>query len=74
MHRFRVGVQFEPQHCSVDELRDAWRRAEELGADSLWTWDHFFPLSGDPDVRHFDGWSLLAAMACDKIGQRIGIL
>jgi probable F420-dependent oxidoreductase len=74
MHRFRVGVQFEPQHCSVDELRDAWRRAEELGADSIWTWDHFFPLSGDPDGRHFEGWSLLAAMACDTVRPRIGVL
>src|SRR6266567_3071863 len=74
MPRFRVGVQFEPQHCSVGELRDGWRRAEKLGVDSIWTWDHFFPLSGDPDGRHFEGWSLLAAMACDTVRARIGIL
>ena len=71
---FRVGVQLEPQHCSVGELRDAWRRAEELGADSIWTWDHFYPLSGDPDGRHFEGWTLLAAMACDTARARIGLL
>ena len=74
MPRFSVGVQFEPQHCSVSELRDAWRRAEELGVDSVWTWDHFFPLAGDPDGRHFEGWSLLAAMACDTVRVRIGVL
>src|SRR6266704_669823 len=74
MPRFKVGVQFEPQHCSVSELRDGWRRAEELGVDSIWTWDHFFPLSGDPDGRHFEGWSLLAAMACDTVRARIGLL
>ena len=74
MQRFRVGVQFEPQHCSVGELRDGWWRAEELGADSIWTWDHFFPLSGDPDGRHFEGWSLLAALACDTARARIGVL
>ena len=74
MLRFKVGVQFEPQHCSVSELRDGWRRAEELGVDSIWTWDHFFPLSGDPDGRHYEGWSLLAAMACDTMRARIGIL
>jgi len=44
-------------------MRDAWRRAEALGADTLFTWDHFFPLSGEPDGLHFEGWSLLAAMA-----------
>src|SRR5258708_14805538 len=74
MPRFSVGVQFEPQHCSVSELRDGWRRAEELGVDSIWTWDHFFPLAGDPDGRHFEGWSLLAAMACDTVRPAIGVL
>jgi len=74
MPRFKVGVQFEPQHCSVDELRDAWRRAERLGVDSIWTWDHFFPLSGNPDGRHYEGWSLLAAMACDTTRSVIGVL
>lgn len=74
MARLKVGVQFEPQHCSVSELRDGWRRAEELGVDSIWTWDHFFPLAGDPDGRHFEGWSLLAAMACDTVRARIGVL
>jgi alkanesulfonate monooxygenase SsuD/methylene tetrahydromethanopterin reductase-like flavin-dependent oxidoreductase (luciferase family) len=74
MARFKVGVQFEPQHCTVGELRDAWRRAEDLGVDSVWTWDHFFPLSGDPDGMHYEGWSLLAAMACDTMRPRIGVL
>src|SRR5258707_11435140 len=68
------GVQFGPQHCTVGELRDAWRRAEDLGVDSVWTWDHFFPVAGDPDGRHFEGWSLLAAMACDTVRARIGVL
>ena len=44
-------------------MRDAWLRAEEVGADTLFTWDHFFPLFGDPDGAHFECWSLLAAMA-----------
>jgi probable F420-dependent oxidoreductase len=72
--RVKVGIQLEPQHCSVDELREAWRAADEMGADSIWTWDHFFPLSGDPDGAHFEGWSLLAAMACDTDRASIGVL
>lgn len=74
MARIKVGVQIEPQHCSIDELRSAWRRAEELGVDSIWTWDHFFPLDGDPDGRHFEGWSLLGAMACDTTRPALGVL
>lgn len=74
MARFKVGVQLEPQHCTIDQLRQAWRFADELGADSIWTWDHFFPLTGDPDGAHFEGWSLLAAMACDTRRASIGVL
>jgi probable F420-dependent oxidoreductase len=72
--RFRVGVQLEPQHCTLDQLRAAWREADEIGADSIWTWDHFFPLQGDPDGAHFEGWSVLAAMACDTQRASIGVL
>ena len=47
----------------MSQLREAWRRADDLGVDSIWTWDHFFPLYGDPEGTHFEGWTLLAAMA-----------
>lgn len=63
--RFKVGVQLEPQHTSMAALRTAWRTADELGLDSLWTWDHFRPVRGDRDGSHFEGWSQLAAMAVE---------
>lgn len=59
----KIGVQIEPQHASMAELRAAWKRADAMGADSIWTWDHFFPLSGDPEGKHFEGYAILAAMA-----------
>ncbi len=71
---FRVGVQLHPQSTSYVEFRDAWRRAEALGVDSIWTWDHFFPLYGDPDADHFEGWTLLTAMAADTERARLGML
>ena len=61
--RPRIGVQLHPQATDVASLLDASRRVEEAGLDSLWTWDHFFPLYGDPDATHFEGWTLLTAMA-----------
>jgi probable F420-dependent oxidoreductase len=63
--RFKVGVTIHPQQCSIQELRDAWRRADSLGVDSIWIWDHFFPLYGNPNGNHFECWSLLAAIAVD---------
>jgi probable F420-dependent oxidoreductase len=59
----RVGVQIHPQQASYAQMRDAWRKVEELGADTLFNWDHFFPLYGDPDGEHFECWTLLGAMA-----------
>ena len=55
MARFRVGVQLHPQATTVDELRAAWKAADGLGVDSIWTWDHFFPLYGDPDADALRG-------------------
>jgi len=72
--RVRVGVQLRPQHCTMAQLRDAATRVEALGADSLWTWDHFFPLSGDPDGAHFEGWTVLTAFACDTSRVQLGHL
>jgi probable F420-dependent oxidoreductase len=85
MSRFKVGVQLHPQHTSVAELRDAWRAADDAGIDSVWIWDHFFPLydAGAPYLwppppdtvgRHFEAWSLLGAMAADTRRAKIGVL
>lgn len=74
MRRFRVGVQLHPQATTVDALRDAWRAADALEVDSIWLWDHFFPLYGDPNAAHFEAYSLLAAMAADTQHAHIGAL
>jgi probable F420-dependent oxidoreductase len=71
---FHVGVQLHPQATSYVEIRDAWRRADGLGVDSIWTWDHFFPLYGDPSAPHFEGWTLLTAMAADTEHAKLGML
>ncbi|AKT50488.1 LLM class F420-dependent oxidoreductase [Arsenicicoccus sp. oral taxon 190] len=59
----RIGVQLQPQHATYPQLRDAVRRAEDLGVDIVYTWDHFYPLYGDPDGAHFECWTTLAAWA-----------
>ena len=63
MHPIRIAAQLHPQHGSYSSIRDAAVRAEELGFDIVYTWDHFVPLYGDPDGAHFECWSLLAAWA-----------
>ncbi len=74
MARCKVGVQLWPQHTTTLALREAWQALDELGVDSIWVWDHFFPLFGAPEGTHFEGWSLLAAMAADTTNAQIGTL
>ena len=70
----RVSVQLQPQHGTLAKLRDAWLRAEEMGTDVLFTWDHFFPLSGDPDGLHYECLTLLTAMAESTSRPQIGAM
>jgi len=72
--RCKVGVQLHPQHTSIADLREAWQAADAMGVDSIWTWDHFYPLYGDADGEHFEGMSLLAAMAVTTSNAAIGLL
>jgi probable F420-dependent oxidoreductase len=74
MARFQVGVQLHPQVAPVDGLRAAWRAADEVGVDTIWVWDHFFPLYGDRNGNHYEAYTLLAAMAADTAHARIGAL
>jgi probable F420-dependent oxidoreductase len=70
----RVGVQVQPQHAEFSQMQDAWREAEALGADAIYTWDHFSPLSGEPDGKHFEGVAALTALAAATERARIGAL
>jgi probable F420-dependent oxidoreductase len=74
MASFKVGVQLHPQATTVDAMRAAWNAADEMRVDSVWIWDHFFPLYGNPDAAHFEAYTLLAAMAADTSHVDIGAL
>jgi probable F420-dependent oxidoreductase len=59
----RIGVGLQPQHAGYKDIRDALMRAEEMGVDAVFNWDHFFPLSGDPEGKHFECWTMLGSWA-----------
>jgi probable F420-dependent oxidoreductase len=70
----RIGVQLQPQHADYRSIRRAVAEAEDLGTDILFNWDHFYPLSGDPDGLHYECWTMLAAWAEQTSRVEIGAL
>lgn len=59
----RVGVQVSNQHAPYPVIRDTVRELEQLGVDIVFNWDHFFPLTGDPDGLHFEAYTMLGSIA-----------
>ncbi|MEJ5944638.1 LLM class F420-dependent oxidoreductase [Pseudokineococcus basanitobsidens] len=70
----RIGVQVQPQQADYAQIRRAVAAAEEAGADLVLNWDHFFPLYGDPDGKHFECWTMLGAWAEATTRVEIGAL
>ncbi len=74
MSKIRVGVQLPPQHTTYASYAQAVRDVESLGVDTIFNWDHFFPLSGDPQGNHFEAMTLLTAIATLTTRAEIGTL
>ena len=72
--RIRIAVQIQQQHAEYAQIRDAVLRAEEMGVDIVFNWDHFYPLYGDPDGKHFECWTMLGAWAEQTSSVEIGAL
>ena len=58
----RIGIQIQPQHADYSSIRAAAQRAEEIGADVVFNWDHFYPLFGDAAGKHFECLTMLAGL------------
>jgi alkanesulfonate monooxygenase SsuD/methylene tetrahydromethanopterin reductase-like flavin-dependent oxidoreductase (luciferase family) len=50
----RIAVQLQPQQADYAQIRRAVAEAEDAGVDMIFNWDHFFPLYGAPDGKHFE--------------------
>ena len=70
----RIAVQIAPQQADYVAIRDTVQSLDGLGVDVIFNWDHFFPLYGDPDGRHFECWTMLAAWAEQTRRAEIGAL
>jgi probable F420-dependent oxidoreductase len=55
-------------------IRRTAAEAEDLGVDIVFNWDHFYPLYGEPDGKHFECWTMLGAWAESTSRVEIGAL
>jgi alkanesulfonate monooxygenase SsuD/methylene tetrahydromethanopterin reductase-like flavin-dependent oxidoreductase (luciferase family) len=70
----RLGALCWNQHADWPSLREAGLRADRLGFDSLWTWDHLYPIVGDSHGPIFEGWLTITAWAQATERIRIGLM
>lgn len=86
MDRIKIGLQLIPQFGDMATMRDRWIEADQLGADVLYTCDHFFPMVIDeaaasgreharqPDAKNFEATTVQAAMAATTARAEIGCI
>ena len=55
----RAGALIWNQYTEWSDMRDIAVEAERLGVDSLWTWDHLYPIFGDPLGPMLEGYMIL---------------
>jgi alkanesulfonate monooxygenase SsuD/methylene tetrahydromethanopterin reductase-like flavin-dependent oxidoreductase (luciferase family) len=70
----RLGALCWNQYADWPSLLAAGRRVDELGYDTLWTWDHLYPIVGSSRGPIHEGWLTLAAWAQATERVRIGLM
>ncbi|MCE0765976.1 LLM class flavin-dependent oxidoreductase [Pseudonocardia kujensis] len=70
----RFGVHTALENCTVAELQEAWRRAEDLGFDWVSIWDHLHPAIRPPDAGSLDSVVCHTALAFATQRVRVGSL
>jgi alkanesulfonate monooxygenase SsuD/methylene tetrahydromethanopterin reductase-like flavin-dependent oxidoreductase (luciferase family) len=70
----KLGALCWNQYTDWPSLREAGIRADQVGFDSLWTWDHLYPIVGNHEGPIFEGWLTLAAWAALTERATVGLM
>ena len=74
-HKVQFGFQSGQQNVSWERMSDFWRKADSWGYDSLWAFDHFYPIfTPDPAGPCMESWTLLSALSQQTKRARIGAM
>jgi alkanesulfonate monooxygenase SsuD/methylene tetrahydromethanopterin reductase-like flavin-dependent oxidoreductase (luciferase family) len=70
----KIGALLWPQYTDWASLRDTAALADGLGYDSLWTWDHLYPIVGSSNGPIFEGYTTLTGWACVTKKATLGLM
>ena len=70
----KLGANCWAQYTDWPSVREAGIRADRLGYDSLWTWDHLYPIVGDHEGPILEGWMVLSAWAALTKRATVGLM
>jgi len=73
-HPIRFGIQTGQQSLEWAQLLALWQKADAWGYDSLWNFDHFYPIFVDPEGPCLESWTTLAALAQATRRARVGTM
>ena len=73
MSEVKLGINLWSQASDWPGYLAAARRADELGYQHIWTWDHIWAIFGDPHQDIFEGYAALAALAASTKQAKLGL-
>ena len=74
MGEVKIGALVWPQFTEWKSVKSMGVTADRVGFDTLWTWDHMYPIIGNPNGPMFEGWSTLVSWAENTSKIRIGLM
>jgi F420-dependent oxidoreductase-like protein len=71
----RFAFKTSPQHTTWADMLAVWKEADQIEIfESGWTFDHFYPITGDTHGPCLEGWMTLTALAQATTRLRLGNL
>jgi F420-dependent oxidoreductase-like protein len=69
----RYGIKTPNHQTTWQNMLEIWKEADSIDVfESVWNWDHLYPLRSDPHGDSLDGWVTLSALARETSRIRIG--
>jgi alkanesulfonate monooxygenase SsuD/methylene tetrahydromethanopterin reductase-like flavin-dependent oxidoreductase (luciferase family) len=74
MPQIKFGALCWNQYTDWQGLLAAGQLADLLGYDSIWTWDHLYPIVGSAEGPMFEGWLTITAWAATTKRSTVGLM